>query len=104
MDPLPRVTGATADVLDVLLHATEPVWGLKVVKLTDRPAGSVYPILERLERLGWIESEWEEPSERRGARRRLYSLSQDARTASAAVIARARRRSALPTRTRGVTA
>ncbi|MFT4279660.1 PadR family transcriptional regulator [Microbacterium sp.] len=104
MDPLTRVTAATADVLDVLLQAEDPVWGLHVVGLTGRPAGSVYPILERLERLGWITSEWEEPSERRGARRRLYVLSGEARTAAGAAIARARRGAALPARPRGVIA
>lgn len=91
MDPLPRETRATADVLDALLSAPDAVWGLQIVKTTARPAGSVYPILERLERLGWVRSEWEDAGDRRGPRRRLYRLTDEGAAAAPATIARARR-------------
>ncbi|MBD7956117.1 helix-turn-helix transcriptional regulator [Microbacterium sp. Sa4CUA7] len=108
MKPLSRATPATADVLDALLTASEPVWGLQLVKATDRPAGSVYPILERLERLGWAQSEWEDATDRRGPRRRLYRLTDDGAAAAPAAIARARRvravRAASVERTAGVIA
>ena len=91
MEPLSRVTPATADVLDALLAATDPTWGLQVVKLTGRPAGSVYPILERLERCGWVVSEWEDDEARNGPRRRLYRLTEGGATASPATIERAKR-------------
>jgi len=91
MEPLSRLTRATADVLDVLLAEHDPVWGLRIVKSTGRPAGSVYPILERLERAGWVVSVWEDDSERSGPRRRLYRLTGEglpaARSAVAAVTA-----------------
>lgn len=74
MEPLSRLTPATLDVLDALLDASAPVWGLRVVKRTGRPAGSVYPILERLERAGWVASDWEDDPDRTGPRRRLYRL------------------------------
>ena len=77
MDDLTRVTAPTLDVLEHLLDATAPTWGLLLVKATGRPAGTIYPILDRLERLGWVESEWE-VDDRPGPRRRLYTLTGDA--------------------------
>ena len=71
---LGRVTPATLDVLEALLDAVDPVWGLRLVKATGRPAGSVYPILERLERAGWVKSAWDEYDSRSGPRRRLYRV------------------------------
>lgn len=76
MTPLTRITPATVDVLQCLLSET-PVWGLQVIKLTQRPAGSVYPILERLERFGWVDSKWEDDPARSGPRRRWYSITTD---------------------------
>lgn len=83
MKPLARITPATIDVLSVLDASGQPVWGLLVIKQSGRPAGSVYPILERLEQSGWLTSSWEENDERSGPRRRYYAL-----TAEGAVAAR----------------
>jgi PadR family transcriptional regulator, regulatory protein PadR len=75
MEKLSRMTPATLDVLAALLEETgEPIWGLRVVKQSGRPTGSVYPILERLEGAGWVESQWEDDPGRNGPRRRLYRL------------------------------
>lgn len=74
MDPLTRVTAPTVDVLGELLNARDPVWGLKIIAATGRLPGTVYPILERLETLGWVQSSWEEASDRSGPRRRFYRL------------------------------
>ncbi|WP_105034449.1 PadR family transcriptional regulator [Cryobacterium aureum] len=87
MVPLSRVTSATVDVLNALLSGEAPIWGLRVVKQTGRPAGSVYPILERLEGSGWVTSEWEDDSERTGPRRRLYELTSDGTSAAREVVA-----------------
>ncbi|MFD0788256.1 PadR family transcriptional regulator, partial [Micromonospora azadirachtae] len=76
MEPLGRIGGATIDVLRVLVDSDRPRWGLEIIKLTGRPSGSVYPLLERLERNGWVTSHWEE-TERRGPRRRMYELTAD---------------------------
>ncbi|CAG7609451.1 PadR family transcriptional regulator [Leucobacter soli] len=92
MEPLARITPATADVLAALFELDEPTWGLQLVKRTGRPAGSVYPILERLERLGWAESEWEEDPGRSGPRRRLYRLTDGGAAAVPAALAHARAR------------
>lgn len=87
VEPLQRVTQPTIDVLGVLLLATGPVWGLRIIKETQRPAGTVYPILERLERQGWLTSEWEDDPARSGPRRRLYRLTTEASPVARSVIA-----------------
>lgn len=87
MEPLNRITDATVDVLAALLDASGAIWGLALVKASGRPAGSVYPILERLERSGWVESEWEQDASRPGPRRRYYTLSEGAAVAARHAIA-----------------
>ncbi|MFB0834268.1 PadR family transcriptional regulator [Arthrobacter halodurans] len=74
MDSIGRVTPATARVLEVLLDAKAPIWGLLVVKGTGKKAGTVYPILDKLESAGWVTSQWEESTERKGPRRRYYRI------------------------------
>ncbi|WP_167051851.1 helix-turn-helix transcriptional regulator [Salinibacterium sp. ZJ77] len=88
MEPLSRLTSATADVLSELLSSPDPVWGLQIISRSGRPAGSVYPILERLERAGWVTSAWEDDSQRSGARRRLYRLTADGAVAAREAVAR----------------
>jgi PadR family transcriptional regulator PadR len=72
--PLRRVTPATVDVLTALLDGDEPVWGMKVIKDSGRFAGTVYPILGRLESDGWVTSRWDDDESRPGPRRRYYEL------------------------------
>lgn len=83
MEPLRRITVPTLDVLDVLLAAGEPLWGLLIIKQTSRPSGTVYPILERLEHQGWVTSSWEADGERQGPRRRFYEFTAEGRAAAA---------------------
>ncbi|MFD1721863.1 PadR family transcriptional regulator [Amnibacterium endophyticum] len=91
------MTAATAEVLRALVdEEAGGVWGLQVVKRTGRPAGSVYPILERLESAGWVTSEWETETARRGPRRRLYELTADGRAAAREAVAAWSARSASP--------
>ena len=97
MESLSRITDATVDVLRAMLDAPGPIWGLALVTASGRPAGSVYPILERLERAGWIESEWEQDASRPGPRRRYYTMSDGgAAAARQAIAARSARRSTRP--------
>jgi len=98
MEQLSRVTGATIAVLAALIEHGEPCWGLAVIKASGRPAGSVYPILERLEKAGWITSSWEEDSSRPGPRRRYYELTEDGATAARSAIAKFRAPDAAPTK------
>ena len=69
-----RMTPATKDVLYQLYMATEDIWGLRLSQLAGRPAGTVYPLLNRLEREGFVQSYWDDDSTRTGPRRRLYAL------------------------------
>lgn len=88
MIPLARLTPATVDVLRVLLDDGASVWGMLVIKRTGRPAGSVYPILERLEGAGWVASSWEPDTDRSGPRRRLYELTGDGVQAARSAVER----------------
>lgn len=90
---LSRATPATLDVLRSLLHADEATWGLRIVGETHRPAGSIYPILARLEESGWVASRWDE-SAQRGPRRRLYELTEEGRRSADAAIRQAAFRAA----------
>ncbi|MFG3712358.1 PadR family transcriptional regulator [Micromonospora sp. NPDC047730] len=89
MKPLGRIGAATVDVLRVLVDSDRPRWGLEIIKVTGRPSGSVYPLLERLERNGWVTSHWEDETDRRGPRRRMYQLTTDGAVAARRVCARA---------------
>jgi DNA-binding PadR family transcriptional regulator len=69
------VTPATLDVLEALMGPDEELYGLKIAQNAGRKAGSVYPILARLEEAGWVQSSWEsEERDERGPRRRFYRL------------------------------
>lgn len=79
MQPLERVTLTTIEVLKCIYSVEgSGVWGLEISKRTGLKTGTVYPILERLENLGWVSSEWEITEERNGPRRRTYKLTPDA--------------------------
>lgn len=87
MQPLSRITAATIDVLTVLVSSSQPVWGLLVISQSGRPAGSVYPILERLESSGWVTSRWADEPERSGPRRRYYELTAEGAPAARSAVA-----------------
>ncbi len=82
MEPLQRVTPPTVDVLALLLESPGPVFGLDIMKRSGRPSGTVYPILERLERQGWITSEWEEHTDTQLRRRRVYTFTPEGAAAA----------------------
>jgi PadR family transcriptional regulator PadR len=99
---LSRVTPATLDVLEALMGPDEELYGLKIARNAGRKAGSVYPILARLEGAGWVESSWErEERQERGPRRRFYRLAPDGLAAARVLLIE--RRGAVRQRTgRGV--
>ena len=78
----PRLTKPTLAVLDVLMQATDddPVWGFRICERADLGSGTVYPILDRLAELGWIEATWEAEQPRGRPRRRLYQMTGLGRT------------------------
>jgi DNA-binding PadR family transcriptional regulator len=73
----PQMTMATLKVLRVLASDTSKGhYGLELCRATDLPSGTIYPILRRLERQGWMQSHWEsiDPSTEGRPRRRLYTI------------------------------
>jgi PadR family transcriptional regulator, regulatory protein PadR len=78
-------------VLEALMGPEEELYGLKIAQNAGRKAGSVYPILARLEEAGWVESSWErEERGERGPRRRFYRLVPDGLAAARALLAERR--------------
>ncbi|MGD0628425.1 MAG: helix-turn-helix transcriptional regulator [Terracidiphilus sp.] len=73
----PRMTGPTLKVIGQVMTAPlAGIAGADISKAAGIPSGTLYPILFRLEKAGWLTSEWEEvnPSEIGRPRKRLYRL------------------------------
>jgi PadR family transcriptional regulator len=73
----PRITTQTLRVLGAFTSSgTAELSGAEIAKKTNLRSGTLYPILFRLERTGWFESQWEDgdPSELGRPRRRFYRL------------------------------
>ena len=73
----PRISLQTLKVLSAML--TQPdsdYYGLELAELTGLKSGSLYPILIRLERHNWLESDWENIDPKAAGRRprRYYRL------------------------------
>ncbi len=81
MTQAPRMTLQTQLVLRAML--AEPAaerYGLQLCEETGLPSGTIYPIVARLEQLGWVESNWEDPRDHVAEgrpRRRYYRLTDD---------------------------
>ena len=75
-----RMTTSVLKVLAALLaDATAERYGLQLMQATGLPSGTLYPILVRLERAGWVESRWEQsdPAAEGRPARRYYRLTAD---------------------------
>ena len=75
-----RMTLATQLVLRAMLaEPTREMYGLQICQAAELPSGTIHPILARLERLGWLESHWEDaaPQVEGRPRRRYYRLTED---------------------------
>lgn len=68
------------DLVLLTLLQQQPMYGYEILtKLQDRgngefrfKQGTLYPVLYRMEREGWIEATWEDPTE--GKRRKVYHV------------------------------
>lgn len=72
-----RLSGPTLKVLKYFVDAPrEQRSGAEITRGTKVGAGTLYPMLARLEAAGWLTSEWEllDPSEAGRPRRRYYRL------------------------------
>jgi DNA-binding PadR family transcriptional regulator len=70
-----RLTTPLLKLLRVLLaDPTANYWGFEIMKATGLASGTVYPLLARLEGMGWLESDWDDEQDVSGPRRRYYYL------------------------------
>ncbi|MER7002831.1 helix-turn-helix transcriptional regulator [Dactylosporangium sp. NPDC000555] len=72
-----RITTTLVQVVEVFLaDPTVERYGLDVMRATGCPSGTVYPILVRLQGIGWLQARWEEidPAEAGRPARRWYQL------------------------------
>jgi DNA-binding PadR family transcriptional regulator len=63
----------------LLADPTAEMYGLQICAEAGLPSGTIHPILARFERLGWLESRWEDtvPQQEGRPRRRYYRLTED---------------------------
>jgi PadR family transcriptional regulator PadR len=72
-----RITATVARVLRAFLEdAGIPRYGLEIMEVTGLSSGTLYPILGRLEKAGWLKSQWEDISTTSAGRpaRRFYTI------------------------------
>ncbi len=96
------MTMTTQAVIRVFLEdPSAPRYGFDIAREAGIATGSLYPILARLERLGWVESYWEEQgaSDLGRPRRRYYRLTASGVTNGSAEL-QAMLRKVVPTRWR----
>jgi DNA-binding PadR family transcriptional regulator len=76
-----KMTGPVQQVLRAMLDdPSAPRYGLEISRQADLETGTLYPVMARLEAVGWAESFWEDPelAVREGRpRRRYYQLTKD---------------------------
>lgn len=85
-----KVTVVVAKVLRIFLEDPDTArYGLELMKATGLPSGSLYPVLARLERAGWIRSRREQidPVAEGRPARRYYELTPDGLAAARSELA-----------------
>jgi PadR family transcriptional regulator PadR len=75
-----RFSRQTLAILEALL-ARPSHWhhGYAVSRQTSIPSGTLYPILMRLDKLGWLETRWEDSARQGRPPRHLYRLTGNGR-------------------------
>ncbi len=84
-----RMTKPTLRVLACLLDAAAGgCYGLELIENAQVRAGTVYPMLTRLEESGWVSSHWEDIDARQAQRpaRRYYELTANGRVEAVAAL------------------
>jgi len=77
MDKQPRLSAQTIKVLGTLMSCpSDELSGAEIGKRTKLASGTLYPILFRLEEVGWLQSRWEagNPAVLGRPRRRFYRV------------------------------
>jgi PadR family transcriptional regulator, regulatory protein PadR len=89
MPSTPRLSHSAALILKAI--SLGYCFGLEVMEATGLPSGTVYPALRRLERDGFVESQWEsDESAAQGQRpaRRYYEITKPGKAAALAATQR----------------
>lgn len=75
-----RVSRQTLAILEALL-ARPSQWhhGYAISRRTGISSGTLYPVLMRLDKLGWLETKWEDSDAAGRPPRHLYRLTSDGR-------------------------
>jgi DNA-binding PadR family transcriptional regulator len=69
----PKMTIQTQAVLRLLLDATDnEMYGLDLIRQSGVQAGTIYPLMKRLEEAGWVTSRWVQPTPGDGGHQRKY--------------------------------
>jgi PadR family transcriptional regulator, regulatory protein PadR len=80
LDALPGGSAHATLLRAELAEAAGEHYGLQICAETKLRAGTIYPILARLERVGWVRSSWEDPAAHVAEgrpRRRYYKLTDE---------------------------
>jgi PadR family transcriptional regulator PadR len=75
--PLPRITLQSLKTLQAfMIEPTRELSGADIAKTASLMSGTLYPILIRFEKAGWLKSRWEDcdPIEAGRPKRRLYRI------------------------------
>jgi PadR family transcriptional regulator PadR len=85
-----RITTAVATVLVAFLEdSAADRYGLDLMRTSGHPSGTLYPILLRLQKAGWVQATWEkiDPVTAGRPARRYYRLTVDGAVAARTEIA-----------------
>jgi DNA-binding PadR family transcriptional regulator len=99
-----RITVPVARVLSALLADPDADrYGLDLMGDTGLPSGTLYPILQRLQRAGWVDARWEDIDPVASGRpaRRYYRLTPDGVVAARQALAELRAQTSPTGRRRG---
>ena len=72
-----RLTTPLLKLLNIFIaDPTADYFGFEIMKATGLASGTIYPLLARLEGMGWLESGWDDDAVS-GPRRRYYRLTHE---------------------------
>jgi DNA-binding PadR family transcriptional regulator len=75
-----RISHQTLDILEALLaRPSQWHYGYAISRQTSIPSGTLYPILMRLDKSGWLETRWEDAPTVGRPPRHLYRLTGNGR-------------------------
>lgn len=86
-----RLTKPTSRVLTLLLESSDGrAYGFELINGAKVGPGTLYPMLTRLENIGWLDSAWEDidPSKEGRPARRYYTLTSEGQVEAVSLLDR----------------